>query len=111
MSNNKKDYATAFEAFKERNPLVWPRCKTDASGELLLAHLVQEQQPPSQITVELGIKALVRKGLLVRVDGKTFEDDKHLALQKITAQIDSPDLTRSEVEYFQELSARDLETL
>jgi hypothetical protein len=109
MSHSRQQYEAAFNKFVAANPAVWKRYETPAAAELLLAHLMQEQQPPSQITVELGIKALARQGLLVRVDGGTFETDTQQALQKITAQIDEPELTRSEVEYFQGL--RDLEQL
>ena len=111
MNHTKHDYQRAFEKFKSLNPDMWRRYETPAAAELLLEYLVQQQQPAGLVTTELAIKTLVRQGLLIRVDSRTFEDDKQQALQKITAQIDAPDLTRSEVEYFQELSARDLETL
>jgi hypothetical protein len=80
--NKRQDYLRAFEAFKARNPLVWPRYQTAHSDELLLTYLVQQQQPPSTVTTELAIKQLVAKNILFSVDGKTLEDKKKRAIQK-----------------------------
>jgi hypothetical protein len=108
MSHSKKDYLKAFEAFKARNPLVWSRYETSGAAELLLTFLVQEQQPASTITVELGIKALVRKGLLLRIDNKTADDDKRQALDQIIARVDGPDLTPTEIEAFSSIHPQKL---
>jgi hypothetical protein len=108
MSYKYQDYAKAFEAFKARNPLVWPRYETSAAAELLLTFLVQEQQPASIITIELGIKTLVRKGLLFRVDGKSQSDDTQEALNQIVQGIEAPDLTAAEIETFSSIHPQKL---
>lgn len=105
--NTKKDYAKALETFK-RQSSIYARYQTGHSDELLLTYLVHQQQPVSQITVELAIKQLVRMNQLVRVDGKSSEDDTQEALAAIVERIDSPDLTKSEIEFFQSLNPRDL---
>jgi hypothetical protein len=103
MNHTKHDYQRAFEKFKSLNPDVWHRYETPAAAELLLVHFVQEQQPPSQITVELGIKRF-----LVRVDGGDHSADVQKELAKITDRISAPELSRAEIDFFQSLSAREL---
>jgi hypothetical protein len=109
MSYSKQESSTSFEKFKAQNPLVWRRYETPAAAELLLAHLVRWQQPPSLITTELAIKALVRQGLLVRVDGITQAEENQQRLAEITAQIDQPEVSKVEVEAFLALNPRELE--
>jgi hypothetical protein len=105
---SKNDYQRAFESFKARNPLVWPRYQTAHSDELLLAYLVQQQQPASTITVELAIKQLVAKNLLVRVDGKSQSDDTQEALNQIVQRIEAPELTAAEIEAFSSIHPQEL---
>jgi hypothetical protein len=106
MSHSRQQYEAAFNKFVAANPAVWKRYETPAAKELVLAHMVKEQQPPSLITAELAIKKY-----LVRVDGGSLEKDTQVELRKITAAIDQPDLTQSEVEHFQSLHSRQLAEL
>jgi hypothetical protein len=105
---SKNEYQRAFESFMARNPLVWPRYQTAHSDELLFAFLIQQQQPASTITVELAIKQLVAKNLLVRVDGKSQSDDTQEALNKIIQEIEAPELAALEIEAFSSIHPQEL---